>query len=108
MKVNHVSADLTKEQLQEMGKKAMPYYLIQFFLTLITDFVLFLAIGKSMQYNLILVAFIFVGFMLPVYIQSEIWTKSSDSMKIKKTMVVGGQLFISIMIAALSFSLLKK
>jgi Protein of unknown function (DUF1761) len=136
MKVNGVPEDTTKEQLQEMGKKALPYYILQFLLTILTNSILLSIINlysmftTSYGYNqsiaarytatfdrtsyfvpyfyIIIPLFIWIGFMMPVYIQSEIWTKSDNSLKIKKTLVVGGQLLVVTLLAGLLFGLFRQ
>jgi Protein of unknown function (DUF1761) len=134
MKVNGIPENATKEEMKELSKGVGIYYGIQFALQLVTNTILFFLINYtnrlyasldsaklnqiqayvkqdlfiiSPSYAYVLFAIlIWIGFLLPVVIQNELWTKSSNSMKVKKTLVVGGQLLISTVIAALMFHFL--
>ncbi len=128
MKVNGIPTNATKEEMKELSKGVGVYYGIQFVLQLVTNTILFFLINYTTRLYVFLAAtdnlnsvnndlfyvsrsygyvifaiLIWAGFMLPVVVQNELWTKSSNSMKIKKTLVVSGQLLISTVLAALMF-----
>jgi Protein of unknown function (DUF1761) len=107
MKVNGIPENITKEEMKEKSKGVEAYYAIQFFLTILTDIFLYTIVvnmGKSAGVGS---ALIWLGFMMPVIIQNEIWINSEKSMKIKKILVVGGQALISTVVAGVIFGLVR-
>jgi hypothetical protein len=91
----------TREEIKQAGKEAMPYYFVQMFLTVISNLaLLFLMFFLS---PVIAVPLIWVGFLLPSVIQSEMWIPSSNIMKVKKVAVVSGQMLITLIMAAVIF-----
>jgi hypothetical protein len=89
------------EEMKKAGKESMPYYFIQMFLTVITNLaLLFLMFFMS---PVIAVPLIWVGFLLPSVIQSEMWIPSTNIMKVKKVAVVSGQMLITLIMAAVIF-----
>jgi Protein of unknown function (DUF1761) len=107
MKVNGIPENITKEEMKARSKGVGSLYAIQFLLTLLTDALLYIIVASMGWSAGIGAALICVGFMIPMIIQNELWTTSDKSMKIKKILVVGGQVLISIVVAGVIFGLVR-
>jgi hypothetical protein len=100
MEVGHLS----KEELGKMQKAMAPFYALQFFLALITTFVLahFLSMGKIADptYSSYMVAFwVWFGFLAPMSISSVIWANTKKRYWMKQIGIMLGMQLIGIMLA---------
>jgi Protein of unknown function (DUF1761) len=107
MKVNSIPENINKEEMKARSKGVGSLYAIQFLLTLLTDALLFTIVASMGKSAGIGAALICLGFMVPMVIQNELWTTSDKAMKIKKILVVGGQVLISTVVAGVIFGLVK-
>lgn len=98
--------NMPKEELQKMQKAMMPYYGLQFFLTLFTTF----AFANFMVYASALgiyhTAFwIWIGFMVPLQISSVVWANTKQKFWAKQIFVMVTMQLVGIMLAAWILSL---
>jgi len=98
MEVSHY----TKEELQKMQKSMMPFYGLQFFLTLITTWVLasnilFLGLSGSAAY--FYAGFMWLGFIAPIQISSVVWSSTKRKYWIKQISIMSGMQLVGIMLA---------
>jgi Protein of unknown function (DUF1761) len=107
MKVNGIPENISIEEMKERSKGVGSLYAIQFFLTILTDIFLYTMVASLGKSAGVAAALICLGFMVPIVIQGEIWTSSEKSMKLKKILVVCGQLLISTVVAGVIFGLVK-
>ena len=95
----------TKEELQKMQKSMMPFYGLQFILTLITTNCLayVFAMGKmvDVNYSVYMGAFwVWFGFMMPVAVSAVIWSSTKRKYWLKQIAIMCGMQFVGIMLAA--------
>jgi hypothetical protein len=98
MEVSHY----TKEELQKMQKSMMPFYGLQFVLTLITTWVLASNLAFS---NITGMAayfyafFMWFGYMMPISVSAVIWSSTKRKFWIKQISIMLGMQLVGIMIA---------
>jgi Protein of unknown function (DUF1761) len=93
----------TKEEMAELSKGMGLLYGAQALLTILTT--VFTAIvvnskelsGYSWYY---LAGFIWLGFMMPIIVQTELWGPTKKELKLKKTLIIISQLLLSTLISA--------
>jgi hypothetical protein len=100
MEVTHVS----KEDLKKMQKEMMPFYALQFVLTLVTLFVL----QAQITYNnlsgsaaYVFALFIWIGYIAPIIVQTVIWGNTKKKFWVKQIFVSLSYQLLAIMIATL-------
>jgi Protein of unknown function (DUF1761) len=106
MKVNRAEG-LSKHEMKELGKSAVPFYVIQFILQLVTNAIIYIAVNNAGPNGGAFALVIWLGFMMPVVVQNEIWINSENSVKFKKILVVGGQLLITTVLAGIIFGIFR-
>jgi hypothetical protein len=106
MKVNGVEG-LSQHEMKELGKSAIPFYIIQFILQLVTNAIIYIAVANAGPNGAAFAFVVWLGFMMPIVVQNEIWINSENSMKFKKILVVGGQLFITTISAGIIFGIFR-
>jgi hypothetical protein len=98
---------LSPEQQKEAGKSVGSSYGIQAVLQVLTQSVLYFFITNTNIPWLTLSLLIWLGFLFPVVVQSELWVNGDNSMKIKKVAVVSGQLLLTTLIGGFIFGVFK-
>jgi hypothetical protein len=100
MEVTH----LGKEELQKMQKEMLPFYGLQFVLTLVTNFVLYnnlvfnnLSGGAAYGYAF----FMWMGYIAPIIVQTVIWGNTKKKYWVKQLFVSLSFQFVAIMLATL-------
>lgn len=97
---------ISKEELERMQKAMMPFYALQFFLTLFTTFAFanFMVYGSAL--GIYHTAFwIWLGFVAPVQIGTVVWGSTKKKFWIKQIFVMIGYQFVGIMLAAFILSM---
>ncbi len=98
MEKGHVS----KEELQKLQKEMMPFYGLQFVLTLWTTFHLArlaTVVGGGISiYGL--AVWLWLGFLLPLDIGSVIWANTKKKFWVKQIAVMGGMQIVGLLLAA--------
>jgi Protein of unknown function (DUF1761) len=98
---------MTSAQQKEAGKSAGASYGIQAVLQVITQSVLYFFITNTSIPWVTLSLLIWLGFLFPVVVQSELWINGDNNLKIKKVAVVSGQLLLTTMIGGFIFGLFR-
>lgn len=97
---------MTSEENKEFQKKMIPTYITQFLLAVITVFFIGYFIDIAFHLSPFLSAFyIWLGFMLPFNIGSELWSGKTRKHIIEATLLNGGYNLVVVMVAALIFSI---
>lgn len=94
---------LPKATQQKMMKEMGPYYAVQFFITVITTFVLALFIGALPKgWNVFgMAGFFWLGFVVPTQISSVIFGGTPAKWIVSKVAVQAGASFLCLQVAAL-------
>ena len=96
---------MSKEQMQKMQKEMMPFYALQFFLTLFSTFSL-VNLAVFTPFSLYHVAFwIWLGFIVPTQIAGVIWGNTKKRFWLKQTLIMITYQLVGIMIAAFILSM---
>lgn len=96
---------MSKEQMQKMQKEMMPFYALQFFLTLFSTFSL-VNLAVYTPFSLYHVAFwIWLGFIVPTQIAGVIWGNTKKRFWLKQTLIMITYQLVGIMIAAFILSM---
>ena len=102
----------TKEERKKIEAEAIPFYMIQAGLQVFMNICLYLLIhwvnqfvGINPYYAILLSFSLWVGVMVPLLIQNEIWGSLVNKDKVFKVAIVAGQLLISTIIALVTFSI---
>jgi Protein of unknown function (DUF1761) len=106
MKVNGVEG-LSQHEMKELGKSAIPFYIIQFILQLVTNAIIYVAVANAGPNGGAFALVVWFGFMMPIVVQNEIWINSENSTKFKKILVVGGQLLVTTVLAGVIFGIFR-
>ena len=97
----------TKEELKKMEKEMTKFYILQFFLTLLTSFVLYMNIKwlkLGADSALWFAFFMWLGYIMPAQVCCVIWGNTAKKWWTKQiAILVSGQL-VSIFVAAYIFS----
>lgn len=94
----HGCDQLTKEELQQMAKKMGPFYALQFFITIITTFVLALFVAGLPEWNTYGIAFhLWLGFVVPTQVSAVIFGGTEGKWIVKKIAVQAGASFLCLM-----------
>jgi len=97
---------LPPEELKLMQKKMVPFYLLQFVLTVITTVVLALFVAGLLAWNVFGIAgFMWLGFVLPAQISSVIFGGTEGKWVMKKILVMAFGTLLCLEVAALVFFL---
>jgi hypothetical protein len=97
---------LTKEVQQQMMKKMGPFYGLQFFVTIITTFVLTLFVAGLQKWNAYGIAFhLWLGFVVPTQVSSVIFGGTEGKWIVKKIAVQAGSSLACLMVAVLILQL---
>ena len=96
--------NLSPEELKAMQKSMMPFYGLQFFLTLFSTFSLatfMIYVADMNSYSAYHVAFwIWIGFMAPTQISTVVWGNTKMKFWVKQMFVMLSMQFVGIMVAA--------
>ena len=104
MEVSHMS----KDEIAKMQKTMVPFYALQFVLTLITTWVLANnivyagALGSAAYYYAL---FMWIGYIAPVQISTVIWGNTKKKFWPKQVFVMLSMQFVGIMLAAFILSM---
>lgn len=94
----------SESELEILKKKMMPYYVLQFFLSIWSAFVTINIIAVIGVINPFIVAgFLWLGFLVPMIIQSVIWGGSERKYWTKQIAIMSGYQFLASMITASVF-----
>ncbi len=97
---------LSKQELQKMQKGMLPFYGLQFLLTVFTTFNLAYFMSMMNYYSPYHVAFwIWSAFIAPIQIQTVVWGNTKKKFWIKQIFVMLSFQLVSIMVAAFFLSL---
>lgn len=92
---------LSKEVQQKMMKGMGPFYAIQFFVTLVTTFVLAIFISYQPDWNAYaMAAFFWIGFVVPTQVSSVIFGGTDSKWIAKKIAVQAGASLLCLEVAA--------
>lgn len=93
--------NLPKEELQKMQKEMMPFYVLQFFLTLFTTISFANLVPYISAFGIYHIAFwLWIGFIFPVVIGSIVWGNTKKKFWLKQIFVAGTFQLASIMLMA--------
>ncbi|CAN5206544.1 DUF1761 domain-containing protein [soil metagenome] len=107
MKIHHCDG-LSKEELAKMQKEIMPYYGLQFLVTLVTTVILGILIKNLPQYSAHYLAFLlWLGFIVPTQISAIMFGNDEKKWFVQKTSIMAGAAFACVMIAATVFSMMR-
>jgi Protein of unknown function (DUF1761) len=101
------TAGLSRHEIKELNKSAIPFYFIQFGLQLVTNTIIYIAVANAGFSGAAFGLVVWFGFMLPVIVQNEISINSENSTKLKKILVVSGQLLVTTVLAGLIFGFFR-
>ncbi|MDQ5957595.1 MAG: hypothetical protein QG614_570 [Patescibacteria group bacterium] len=107
MKINKAE-HYTKEQLAAMQKKMLPYYVLQFLMTLVTMFVLYSNIkwnGTVGVSGYWLAFFMWLGYVMPTQVGAVIWGNTDRKYQLKQILIMAVYQFITFMLAVCIFNL---
>jgi Protein of unknown function (DUF1761) len=95
----------TKEEMQKIQKEMGKFYALQFFLTLLTMFVLYQNIKYFGGKNGVSYAFfMWLGYVLPVQVSSVIWGSTDKKWWCKQIGILAGLQLLVFLIAGYIFS----
>lgn len=104
MKIMEVE-NKSKEEMNKMQKEMIPFYALQFVLTLWTTFHLSRLILVVPGISIYGLAFwLWLAFMLPLTISSVIWANTKKKYWAKQVMVMSGMQLVGILLAAFILS----
>ncbi len=95
---------LSKEELQGLQKSMMPFYGLQFLLTLVTTFVLAAFIGYTNMSAYAVAWWVWFGFIAPTQISTVVWGNTKKKFWMKQIFVMLSMQLVGIMLAALILS----
>ena len=92
----------TKEEIAKMQKEMTPFYLLQFFLTILTTFVL----ANNLSFNHLVGMpayfysfFMWLGYIMPIQVGSVIWGSTPKKFWLKQIFIMVSYQFVAIMLA---------
>jgi membrane protein YdbS with pleckstrin-like domain len=98
---------LPKEIQQKMMKMMGPTYAIQFFITLVTSFVLAIFLAYQPGWNAyVMVGFLWIGFVVPAQVSGVMFGGTENKWMVKKVAVQAGASLGCLEIAALVLHLM--
>lgn len=93
--------DMSKEEMEKMKSKMMPFYGLQFLLTLFTTVSFANLLPYIPSFGPYHVAFwIWIGFIVPVQIGSVVWANTKQKFWLKQIFVMAAFQFVSMMLMA--------
>lgn len=96
----------SKEELEKMQKSMMPFYVLQFFLTLSTSTFLYIFMNLLPKGGaLSLAGIIFVAFIVPTQISGIIWGNTEKKYWIAQVLIMAGCQAVTLAIAAFFFGM---
>jgi Protein of unknown function (DUF1761) len=107
MSINHPEGMPTKEEMAELEKAAIPYYIIQLVMTALTAVVQWYFISMDPSKWLQTSLFIWIGFLIPGVIQTIIWSDPKNKQKILQTIIMALNLLILTVLAGFAFATFK-
>ena len=103
----HDCDDLSQAEMKKMQKEMGPFYGLQFFITLVTTFVLALFIhALPMVSSFVIAGFIWLGFVVPTQTSAIIFGKDEKKYFLQKLAIMASNALVSIMLAAFILTLL--
>jgi hypothetical protein len=98
----------TKEELRKIQKAMAPYYGLQFFLTLIYTFTVYMFISISSQASMYISPYaaafwMWFGIVVPTQIAGVIWANTKRKFWLKQILIMTSYQFIAIMLATLIY-----
>ncbi len=96
---------LPKEELQKIQKEMIPFYALQFLLTMITTSIFAIFIFISKTYNIgmsvsMIAIFVWLGFIMPTQIGTVLWGKTNKKFWLKQICVMVSYQLAAIIIAS--------
>jgi hypothetical protein len=91
---------LSTEEIKAMQKTMLPYYILQFILSLITSYLLTAFVWSLQVDPFIGAALLWLGFVMPTQISSVIWGGTEKSQWLKQSLVMTGYTLVGFMISA--------
>lgn len=98
MEVTHLS----KEEIQKMQKSMLPFYGLQFLLTIVTTFVL----ANNLTFNnltgpaaYVFSVFIWLGYIAPIQLQTVIWGSTKKKYWVKQMAIMVSYQFVALLLA---------
>ncbi len=97
---------MSKAEMQKMQKEMMPFYGLQFLLTLFTTVSFANLLPYISGFSIYHVAFwIWIGFIAPVQIASVVWANTKKKYWLKQIFVMLGMQLVGIMLSSLILSI---
>lgn len=103
LKINHPAGLPSKLEMQNLAKKATPYYGIQLFLTIVSAWVQWFFVSLQPTNWFKVSIFIWAGFMVPTLIQSVIWSDPKNNHKLLQIAIVSLNFLVNLIIAGWLF-----
>jgi hypothetical protein len=104
IKINHPDGMPSPEEMGKMGKEAIPYFGIQFGLTVMTAIIQWYVMANSSLNWLIISILIWGGFLVPTLIQSVIWSDPRNKKKLMQIGIVTLNLLVNSLLAGYLFA----
>jgi hypothetical protein len=105
IKINHPEGDPSKEQMKEMEKQATPYYIIQLFLTIITNLGLIYFLQKTKPGDWLLTTLVvWLTFIVSMTIQNIIWSDPKNKLKGLQIFIIALHMIITLVIGGWAFA----
>lgn len=100
----------TPEEMKKMQAEMKPAYIIQFFTTIVTVWMLssqinFLNLHGAAPY--IYGVFIWIGYILPTQISMILWSQTKKPYWFKQILISGGNQLVSVLVAVLILTLFR-
>lgn len=101
---------LSKEELAKMQKSMMPFYALQFFLTILSTFVLvmfihYLKLGDSSFHAYGVAGWTWLGFIAPTQVASVVWANTKKKYWAKQIFVMLSYQLVALMVTAAILSI---
>lgn len=94
---------LSVHERKELNRSAIPLYIAQIVLQFATNAIIYVAVAAAGLFGAAFGLLIWLGFIMPIIVQNEIWTKSENLLKFKKILIIGGLFLITTVLAGLIF-----
>ena len=103
--INHPEGRPSKKEMEEMGKTATPYYVIQLVLTTVTAYFQWVFVMENMDKWLETSLLIWVGFLVPMIIQTIIWSDPNNKRKLTQVGIMALHSLVTVILAGWAFAM---
>ena len=105
-RINRIDG-LSKHEIRELRKSAIPFYVLQFLLQFVTNTIIYVAVANAGFVGGAFAFLVWLGFMMPLVVQNEICTKLENIPKLKRIFIVGGLFLVITVLAGLIFGFFR-